>query len=57
MAKKILRHRSQITSTIDPKLHEELRKLSETTDIPISKLLDRAIELLIEDFKKKGLYE
>lgn len=56
MAKKILRHRSQITSTIKPELHEELRKISETTDIPISKLLDKAIELLIEDFKKKGIY-
>jgi Ribbon-helix-helix domain len=56
MGKKVIRNRSQITSTINPKLHEELRKVSETTDIPISKLLDRAIELLIKDFKEKGMY-
>ena len=54
MAKKILRHRSQITSTIDPQLHEELRKLSEETDIPISKLLDKAIRLLIDNMKGKN---
>jgi Ribbon-helix-helix domain len=56
MAKKVLRNRTQITSTIDPNLHEALRKLSEETDIPISKLLDKGIQLLLEDFKKKGLY-
>ncbi|AJA41351.1 Arc-like repressor [Geobacillus virus E3] len=57
MADKILRNRSQITSTVKPHLHDELRKISEATGFPISRLLDRAIELLIEDFKKKGLYE
>lgn len=57
LPKRDLKNRTHFGSTLKNELHEELRKLSETTGIPISKLLDRAIELLIEDFKKKGLYE
>lgn len=56
MAKKVLRNRSQITSTIDPEMHETLRSISEQTDIPISKLLDKSVELLKSDFVNKGLY-
>lgn len=56
MAKKILRNRSQITSTIDPNMHDLLRDISEQTGVPISKLLDRAIDLLKNDFINKGLY-
>ncbi len=55
MAKKVIRNRSQITSTIDPKLHEDLRNISEQTGIPISKLLDKGVELLKKDFVNKGL--
>mgnify|MGYP002398976471 CR=1 FL=1 len=46
-------NQSSKSSTI---LDQELRKLSDETGIPISKLFDKAIELLLEDFKKKGLY-
>ena len=57
MAKKVLRNRSQFTTTVDPKLIEEIRILSDETGIPISKLIDKAIELLIVDFKQKGFYK
>lgn len=42
-----LKNRTTISSTIKIELHEELRKLSEETKIPISKLLDEAIEYLL----------
>jgi len=52
MAKKVLRNRSPINSTINPELHEKLRQLSKDTDINISKLLDRAIEMLLKEMDK-----
>jgi vacuolar-type H+-ATPase subunit E/Vma4 len=53
LAKKILKTRSQITSTLRNELYEEIKNLSDSTDIPISKLLDQAVELLLEDRKKR----
>ena len=44
----MLKNRIRIGSAIDKKLYEQLKKLSEDTRIPISKLLDEAIEDLIE---------
>lgn len=57
MAKKVLRNRSQITSTIDPNMHKALKEISRQTDIPISKLLDKGVQLLKEEMKQKGLYK
>lgn len=45
--------RIRISSSIDPKLNEKLKKLSEETMIPQSKLLDKAIELLLEKYNRK----
>lgn len=56
MAKKVLRNRKQFNSTVNPDLLDAIRQISDQTDIPISKLVDKAIELLIEDMKNKGLY-
>ncbi|OAO82577.1 ribbon-helix-helix domain-containing protein [Anoxybacillus flavithermus] len=56
MASKELKTRTQFGSTLKNELYNELKKISDKTSIPISKLLDKAIELLIEDFKKKGMY-
>lgn len=56
MAKRPLRNRTPFTSTIDPEKHELIKDMSEQTDIPISKLLDRAIDLLKDDFVSKGMY-
>ena len=44
----MLKNRTRIGSAIDKKLYEQLKKLSEDTRIPISKLLDEAIKDLIE---------
>lgn len=51
MAKKVLKNRTQFTSTLKNELLEELRQLSDDTSIPISKLLDMAVEGVIAEFK------
>ncbi len=43
----MLKNRTRIGSAIDKELYEGLKKLSEETRITISKLLDEAIEDLI----------
>ena len=44
----MLVHRERISNSIDKKLYESLKKLSETSRIPISKYLDEAIEDLLK---------
>lgn len=44
--------RKTVTFTLDNRLHDELKKLSEKTKIPMSRLVDIGIELLLK--KKKG---
>lgn len=41
--------RESFGSTLDKELLNELRRVSEDTGIPISKLLDRAVKLLINN--------
>ena len=48
----MLKNRVRIGSAIDIELYDKLKKLSATTQIPISKLLDNAIKLLLESTKK-----
>ncbi|MEG1411698.1 MAG: ribbon-helix-helix domain-containing protein [Terrisporobacter sp.] len=43
----MLKNRTRIGSAIDTELYNKLKKLSDTTRIPISKLLDEAIENLL----------
>lgn len=57
MAKKVLRNRVQFTTTIDPNLLDKIRKLSETTDIPISKLTDRAFEILLNNIENPHIFK
>ena len=52
MANKELKKRTPIGSAIDKKLYEELKQYSKDTGVPMSKLLDRAISLLLESTKK-----
>ena len=52
MANKELKYRTPIGSAIDKKLYEELKQYSKDTGVPMSKLLDRAISLLLESTKK-----
>lgn len=53
MAKKILKTRTQFTSTLEKTRYKDLKELSEATDIPISKLLDKAVDGLLE--RKDGI--
>jgi len=46
-----LKNRVRIGSAIDKKLYEEIKMVSEKTRIPISKLLDEAIEDLVKKYK------
>lgn len=48
----MLKNRVRIGSAIDIQLYEKLKKLSETSQIPISKLLDNALKLLFESTEK-----
>lgn len=44
MAIKILRNRKQFTSTLRNDLYEKLHEYSKKTDIPLTKILDKAVE-------------
>jgi predicted DNA-binding ribbon-helix-helix protein len=48
MPKKILKTRTQFTSTLQNGLYEELKELSKDSKVPISKLLDEAVRNLLE---------
>ncbi|GEQ32158.1 hypothetical protein B795N_00400 [Marinilactibacillus psychrotolerans] len=48
-----LKNRTPISNAIKTELYEDLKELSKETMIPISKLLDRAIELLLEEYKTR----
>jgi post-segregation antitoxin (ccd killing protein) len=47
-----LRNRVIPNSAVDKELYNKLRELSKETKIPISRLLDKAIELLLEESAK-----
>lgn len=51
MANKNLKNRTPIGSAIDKKIYEELKLYSKKTGIPISKLLDKSIELYLKSVK------
>lgn len=47
-----LKTRTPISNAVNTKLYEQLKRLSEETMIPISKLLDRGIELVLREYGK-----
>ena len=47
-----LKNRTRIGNAVDKKLFESLKQLSKETMIPISRLLDRGIKLVLEEHKK-----
>ena len=49
--KRGLKNRTPISNAVDTKLYEALRDLSRETKVPISRLLDEAIEDLLEKRK------
>ena len=48
-----LKNRTAISNAVNTELLEKLRKLSEETMIPMSKLLDKAIELVLKEYEAK----
>lgn len=48
-----LKTRVKTCDSVDKKLYEELNKLSKETYIPRSKLLDKAITLLLKEYEEK----
>lgn len=47
-----LKNRTPISNAVDTKLYEKLKQLSRDTMIPMSKLLDRGIELVLKEYDK-----
>lgn len=50
----MLIHRIRISNSIDKTLYEKLKELSEQTRIPMSRLLDEAIEDLLIKHSTEG---
>lgn len=48
MANKDLKNRTPISNAVDTELLKQLKTYSKTSGIPLSKLLDKAIELLLK---------
>ena len=46
-----LTNRVRISNAVDKELYAQLKQISNETMIPLSKLLDQAIKLLIEEHK------
>lgn len=44
--------RQRVSSTVDPDLWKQMQQLSKDTRIPISKLLDEAMEDLLKKYQK-----
>ena len=47
-----LKNRTPISNAVDTKLYKQLKRLSKDTMIPMSRLLDRGIELVLEEYNK-----
>lgn len=52
MANKDLKTRTPISNAVNTEILNKLKSYSKETGIPISKLLDRSIELFLESTKK-----
>lgn len=50
--KDTLVNRQRYSSTFDIDLLEKTKELSKETSVPMSKLLDKALELLLKDYNK-----
>ena len=48
-----LKTRTVISNSIDTNLFNQLKELSKITMIPMSKLLDKAIQLILKEYIKK----
>lgn len=50
--KRGLKNRTTISSTLKNENYQKIKEISSETMIPISKLLDQAVESLISNYKK-----
>lgn len=48
MAKRILKTRTQFTSTLENELYKSLQRVSKETKVPMSRLLDESVLYLLE---------
>lgn len=48
-----LKNRIAISNAIDKSLYEKLKKYSDDTGIPISRLLDKSISMFLESVERK----
>lgn len=46
-----LKNREAFSNSLRKDLFQQLKEISDRTQIPMSKLLDRAVELLLKDFE------
>lgn len=46
--------REKFGSTLRADLYNEVKRISDDTGIPVTKLLDQAVELLLESYKIKN---
>lgn len=46
-----LKNRTRISNAVEKELYEKLQEISKETMIPVSKLLDQAIRLLIKEYE------
>ena len=53
MASNVLKTRERYSASFDKELLASLKNLSKETMIPLSKLLDKGIELLLKEYNKK----
>ena len=53
MANNDLKNRQRYTASFDKELLIGLKELSKETTIPVSKLLDKGIKLLLKEYDKK----
>ena len=47
-----LKTRTRISNAVDSELLEKLKQLSKETMVPLSKLLDKGIELVLKEYEK-----
>jgi hypothetical protein len=50
MGKKQLKNRTQVTTVINKELYAQLQQMSKDTKIPISRLLDGAVEIILKQW-------
>lgn len=46
-----LKNRTRISNAVDTELYEKLQQISKETMVPVSKLLDKALALLIKEYE------